>query len=388
MKINIYKYLEFILAIFIPTLLVLVPKKKNLWVFSCWSGLQYSDNSKAFYEYVTKYHKNIKTIWITKDKSLNKLLIKQGVNSFYYLSLKGIYYQVISGVVFITHNIGADLFRPIISKNTIRVNMWHGMPLKKIRFDDTFTYSKMNIRIKSSRWYMYISNERYDNILSLGCSSTSVLSNALGHTASCFIEEGFPRNDCLISDKSTDFNSVNILYMPTFRDAIGSSIDIINSLKIDLDATSKMLHQINATLTIKLHPANYPTMSLIKEVEGFDNIILSESDASALLKLTDILITDYSSVMFDFSIANASIILFCPDYSNYFSTQRESYVSQAIFMSSNNFEHWGECLNKIEEIVVNKEHSIPPWLTKYHQYKIGGSCERLYSFLSNKYNIN
>ncbi|MDB4001176.1 CDP-glycerol glycerophosphotransferase family protein [Oceanospirillaceae bacterium] len=380
--------IEAFLTVFLPSILVVIPKQKNLWIFTAWSGLKFEDNAKAMYEHIVANESGqVTPIYLVKSKVLNEKLKSKGIDSYYCYSVKGLKYQLIASKVFFTHNIGGDLYRPFIAKNTIRINMWHGMPVKKIRFDDDVTYSPFRIKLISSRLYQYISNEYYDHILSLGDSSTVILSSAFSHPKNKFIGTGFPRNDALVKYNKNE-EKIVLTYMPTFRNDIGSDLDLIRRFHIDVEQSDKLLGEYNAELIIKIHPANRITLESLKTINVCKNIKLENDDASDILTKANGIITDYSSVMYDASSSLKSVYLFCPDYEEYFSEQRDSYIDKNIFMSELFFTRWDECLKEVLylESSAGNESNIPSWLLNYHKYDRGVSCHNLYQFIYNKYN--
>ena len=70
----VIKYLKIILktahAVVYYFLTLIMPKDNSLWVFGCWKGRNYSDNSRSLFEYVNTYHKNIKAVWIAKNSDV------------------------------------------------------------------------------------------------------------------------------------------------------------------------------------------------------------------------------------------------------------------------------------------------------------------------------
>ena len=54
----------------LPFFSLLIPKKKNLWIFGAWQGKQYSDNSKFMFEYVSMNHPEIEAVWITRSNDV------------------------------------------------------------------------------------------------------------------------------------------------------------------------------------------------------------------------------------------------------------------------------------------------------------------------------
>ncbi len=121
----------------------IIPKNKKIWVFGAWFGMKYADNSKYLYKYVTANHKEIIAVWVCKDKRLVNELRNSHINAYYYCSLLGIWYQCRAGFIFVTHAIYSDLNTYCISPLTKRIQLWHGIPLKKIGYDDPDSYTQV-----------------------------------------------------------------------------------------------------------------------------------------------------------------------------------------------------------------------------------------------------
>jgi|SaaInlStandDraft_1057018.scaffolds.fasta_scaffold01690_4 CDP-glycerol glycerophosphotransferase (TagB/SpsB family) len=379
---NLLRIIENILTIIVPTLLVLIPKKKSLWVFSAWSGLKYSDNPKAFYEY-TSENTEINSVWITKDKKQLENLRNEGVNAFYYLSYHGIKYQAQASIIFLSHNIGAEFCRPLISRNTLRINLWHGMPLKKIRFDDLKTYSSLYIWIKSSIIYRFISNERYDYITSLGPESTKILSSAFRLPASQFIEVGFPRNDNLkIKPDKTPNSEMTVLYMPTFRGGVGTVFNLFEKSHFNFDKVENILNTHKIRLVLKIHPANILSDANFSRISASNRIVFSDIESVDLLNQCDALITDYSSVIFDFVLTKKNIVFFPYDQKEYFNQDRGTYFNYNDISSGCSATTMDECIELLMR--KNTKYYNNEFLYNFHKYKEGSASERLFNFLQVK----
>ena len=92
--IKVFFYLAKCCMVFLSSI---VPKNQKIWVFGAWNGNSFSDNPKYLYLYVNQCCKeNVLPIWITKDRTLAENLSTQGINSYYYKSILGIYYQLIA----------------------------------------------------------------------------------------------------------------------------------------------------------------------------------------------------------------------------------------------------------------------------------------------------
>lgn len=337
------KYWGQLLLLPIYWLSFFIPRNKNIWLFGSTFGKRYADNPRYLYQYCIKRKDliNIRPIWISSNKTIIRYLTKQGYEAYYYHSFLGIYYAL-KGKVYLYDNYSKDI-NFWQSAGAVKINMWHGIPLKKIQADNIFdTY-----RHPSSFWAKLknlprnISDEKpSDYILTTSSKLKPIFSSAF--RTKNVITCGYPRNDYLISNEIENlilpieqkemamvekfcslFGQCNckvVFYMPTFRDSEIKFFDVM-----DLDKFQEFLAQQHMLFCIKLHPKS----KLQKQFDrlAYKNILVLNvaSDPYILLKKTDVLVTDYSSIYFDFLLLNRPIIFFSYDLDDYLTLSREMY---------------------------------------------------------------
>ncbi|WP_105253997.1 CDP-glycerol glycerophosphotransferase family protein [Pseudoalteromonas sp. T1lg75] len=363
-----------IMSFFIPFITIFIPKNKKKWVFSSWGGSRLADSPKAFQEWIVNNSKDVRCIWIVKNKSL----VCQEKGVFYYKSIWGLWHQATAKIVFVTHSINSDLYRPVIAHNTLRVQMWHGAALKKIGFDDT-VFNKHNA-VSRTRIYRYLSNEYYSIILSLGPLCSKDFQSAFGVDDSRLLEVGFPRNDIMLKEpkKHDDL----IIYLPTFRGKPGESIDILQDAAFDLVSLDEKLAKAGLTLIVRLHPVN----KLPDYYTNTTNIIFdNDVELYDLLARARALITDYSSVMFDFAATGKPILFLAHDLSEYLNNDREMYFDYHELGAEHIFGSWNEIASEFESLGAHKDNAF---LKSYHATYHKSSSRSLYEYLANKIRIN
>ena len=172
-----------LLSVITSLLFVLVPKDRHLWIFSSWDGKKATDNPAYFFDYCHEFS-NKKLVWILKSKSEVKNLKAKGIDVYYTYSPLGIYYQLRASCCFFTHAIFSDFETCFIARNTKRCQMWHGIPMKKIGFDD----KRVSFRMKffhGTRWNKYFFNEYYTYVLTCGELYTDIYSKAYQLNRNC-----------------------------------------------------------------------------------------------------------------------------------------------------------------------------------------------------------
>lgn len=188
------------------------------------------------------------------------------------------------------------------------LQMWHGVPLKRLGKLTTVSYDYL------------VSTSDFVNETTLG----KVI------TAKEYKNFGYPRNDLLLKNEHDDYDLLFcdrsmydfakqsfesdhtiILYMPTHRESSKAS-----KIPLDFARLNAFLQNINATIILKLH---HFVQELYQNEETYSNILFhsTQGDVYPLLKYADILITDYSSVYFDFLLLDRPIIFFDYDKEEY-----------------------------------------------------------------------
>ena len=114
----------------------LIPRRKDIWVFGNVEKSvfvdKFADSSKyLFLEINEKYKDKIIAVWITSNKNTAKELAKHGYKAYTKWSTKGLYYTLKAKYWIFTHS----YINPWLSRKSVKINLWHGIPLKKIMYD-------------------------------------------------------------------------------------------------------------------------------------------------------------------------------------------------------------------------------------------------------------
>ena len=331
----------------------IIPKRPNIWVFGAWFGNRISDNPKHFMDFINSSSdcSGVQTIWIYKDKKLATKAKNLNIKAFYHVSLKGIYYQLVAKYVFVTHSISADLNASLVGRGTIRVQMWHGVPLKKIMYDNP----------SESKWwkknliYRFITNNYYDYLLSPSPIFNDLFSQAFDMPLTKIIDTGYPRNDVFFKNEKSFTTSVitpklyRVIYMPTYRKGDRSDELLFGPKKLfNVKSIQEKLKKENISLTIRVHPANSPSVELLAMIENVDNIRFSfADDIYDEISGFDCLVTDYSSIIFDFALTGKPIIFSAFDLESYLNDERSLYYSYSSLTDNQEVRNWNELVNKV-----------------------------------------
>ena len=118
----------------------IIPKSENMWIFGAWYGNRYSDNTSYLFEYVIKEKKEITAVWLSDKREIISNLRSKGFKAFHKNSILGFYYGCRAAVTFV--NCGYSDVNMYAVGKSLKVQLWHGIPLKNIKYDDKINENK------------------------------------------------------------------------------------------------------------------------------------------------------------------------------------------------------------------------------------------------------
>lgn len=288
------------------------PVKKNRVIFNSRAGTQYSCNPKCIYEYISKDKINpFELIWVFNEPAKFKFLKNKGAKLCKRHSIRHYYYWLTARVI-ITNEYGDGEIPK--RRGQIKINTWHG---------GGGGYKNMKQAWKRRARIRY---DLEDTDIFCASSETSLkntVRNAFNHMGEYF--PGTPRNDIFFYPASDElkqlvyeFSGITVdkrllLYAPTYRSK--------NKGKLDSTINYEALHNAieekfggEWVIAVRMH-------SCIKEYElpKLDYVIdISHYlDMQDLLCICDMMITDYSSSLWDYSFTNRPCFLYCFDLDEY-----------------------------------------------------------------------
>jgi CDP-glycerol glycerophosphotransferase (TagB/SpsB family) len=395
--------LGYIISIPFYLLSFLVPRDRNIWVFGAWFGYRYADNSRHVFEYVCKNEPSIRAIWLSRDATIVKSVRRSGYESHLVNSWRGYWLSCRAGIVF-SSNGKMDLNRPAISRAK-KIQLWHGIPLKKIGLDYKVpgSFSEQRFGTIKSLFNKIVSlikhilfpftEEKWDIITSTSPIISERMAIAYGVHISKVKITGYPRNDALLEPNSRPFEILNkfkrnlgvqkfILYAPTFRSRHEDIVSLFSGLNID--EFEACLLQNNAAFLIKMHPIYINAFPMVSTSHGLSRVYwLNEEDVPELNNLLphiDILITDYSGAYIDYLLLNRPIIFTPFDLDQYLTTDFELFEDYEQATPGVKCANWGEVIQNIDSIFSGFDPYEPERLNalkKYHTYTDANSSMRV-----------
>ncbi len=363
MKNNLHRILYLLFGFIVYRLCSLIPKKKSLWIFGSWSGVSYSDNTKYFFEYINKNRQNITPVWLSRDKNIVKQISDMSYRAYNMNSLPGIWYAARSEYVFTTSAVSNVLNPLFITAKSKTFNLWHGTPLKVLgdNHDKTNSGEKKRslgnklFQLKSKLWPILFPflQSIDDYFMSPSPEALTKLSSAFpGNGKTIHFSNPYPRNDVF---KDSIIQPISrIIYMPTWRAYLGSSIDLFYDYEFDVERISKFLEANNLHLDLKLHKYSVIKADIRKDIETSKNIsILDCPDIYDVINDYDLLITDYSSIYFDYLYTQKPIIFSPFDIESYQNTDHKFYYPYDTVTPGPKAMNWNDVVICIKEFISN-----------------------------------
>ncbi len=304
-------------------LLGVLPKDKNLVVFESFLGRQYSCNPRAIYEYLRENYPEYRLIW-SVDKRYVRTFDEKGIQYIKRLSIKWLFTVPRAKYWVINSRMPQWIKKP---KNTIYLQTWHGTPLKKLGTDIEEVHMPETTTEKYREGFLRES-QKWDYLISPNPYSTKIFSRAFHVDRSRILETGYPRNDELIVSNSEENIQVIknklgiphgkkvILYAPTWRDdEYFAKGQYKFSLHMNLSLLQDTLKD-EYVIVLRLHYL----ISNRLDVSKYKDFVFDHSsygDIRDLYLISDLLITDYSSVFFDYLCLKRPIIFYTYDIDSY-----------------------------------------------------------------------
>lgn len=336
------------------------------------TGTKYYPVDNPYYVY--KYLKSCKTDYklifiVAKDADVSSL--DKG-DYVYVRSLKSFYHLATYKYLFTCQSLGSILKK---RKNQIYIQLWHSISLKKMGLDvsnpDNLTRLEHTLD-----WDYVVSSSEFES---------RVLKSSSGYTCKTKLL-GNPRTDALFANfdipgiKSklgiVDDKKI-VLYAPTFRDWE------LHKDKISIDLPNNITD--NYTVLIRLHPL------IAQKIDKYiftDNIInvCDYNNLNELLAISDILITDYSSICFDYSLLHKPTIFYAYDYKEYSKLRGGLYLDykkDLIGPVAFSKDELNQFFENIDEVLKKFEGATEGFNQKYSTMNDGKVCQRIIHELQN-----
>ncbi|MFR9757880.1 CDP-glycerol glycerophosphotransferase family protein [Streptomyces sp. TR06-5] len=285
-------------------------------LYESFDGRQYSDSPRAVHEELLRRGTDVEHLWAVRDGQAH---VPPGAEPVVMGSAR--WHEALARSRWLVGNTHFPRWLARREGQTV-VQTWHGTPLKRIGLDlaDTAFSSRSylsGLPARAAEWSVLVSPNRF---------STPILRRAFGYEGEV-LECGYPRNDVLYAtDREKRAEEVRrslgvpegrrvVLYAPTWRD--DDRYDRSNcrfDLRLDLAAARAALGDDHVLLVRK----HYLVADSVPGTgDGFVRDVSAHPDVAELLLIADVLVTDYSSLMFDFAHTGRPMLFHTYDLEHY-----------------------------------------------------------------------
>ena len=315
----------------------LFPVNDKLMIFISFHGKGYSDNPRAIYEQIQKdpRFEGYRFIWFIKHHKKKDIVIP-GAEIKEYFSFPYFYYMSKAKYWIINCKMPMYMRK---KNNQFYLQTWHGTPLKRLAHDidvsaDT-TFYRSGISFEKMCLSYDVDVARYNYMISPNAFCTKVFQSAFGINRERLIETGYPRNDFISNATKEEIDTLKdrfhlpkdkkiVLYAPTWRDNSYVMEGYTFELKADFHKWKEILGE-DFVVVFKPHYLIINKYENDASLNGFLYSIPAEAEINELYVLSDILITDYSSVFYDYAILKRPIYFYMYDLEQYASDLRGFY---------------------------------------------------------------
>lgn len=319
------------------------PVKENVILFETFMAKNYSDSPKYIYEYIAQNHPEYECVWAINDGAK----IPYGAKTVKRFSFQYAYYLAVSK--YLVFNVRPPLWYRK-REEQVFLETWHGTPLKRLVFDQ----EEVTSASPKYKQQFYRQRKDWDFLVSANPFSTKTFRSCFLYEGE-MLEYGYPRNDILYWPNKDEIAQQlkeklgipkakkTILYAPTWRDDqhYGSG-----QYKFELALDLKLMKErLQDDYVVLLRTHHYISDHI--DVSGLGDFVINLSsydDISEIYLISDICITDYSSVFFDYANLKRPILFYTYDFDKYKNQLRGFYIDM-------NMEVPGPLLYTSEQVV-------------------------------------
>ena len=350
--------------------------------FESFFGKSYAGNPKYLYEAMLNMgmDEEYTFVWAYSgdDKDVipgNPIIVDRFESGDYYKYLALSKYWV-NNIIFPIHT-----KRP----GNVYLQTWHGTPLKKLGFDITIPGPEVDGRAN-----FYKESRNWDYLLSSNSYSTKIFKRAFKYHKDV-LEYGYPINDIFFKD-NTDFvrnlksklgideNKKVILYAPTWKDdEKNESWEHYFNLEIDLERLYEEFSD-DYVIILKMHHLVSENLKLDDKFKDFAIDLSGYDDIQELYVLADMLITDYSSVFFDYAHSKRPILFFVPDLNHYVENVRGLYLNMEKELPGpliKNNDELIEAIRNIDDVLIEYNDKYDEFYERFCILCKGNSAEKI-----------
>lgn len=321
-----------------------LPVDPHVILFESFLGRNFSDNPKYVFLYLQKHYQNaFKFVWVADKEHLKQIKhdLKDFPNTIVVRRWGYTHMRYLATAKYFVYNMRQP--RWFVKRPGMRfIQTWHGTPLKQLVYDikyigGTSLHEPLNYTLAYKRIF-YHQSRQWDHLVTDNPFSYNAFKSAFRYPQAKMLKSGYPRNDILSAPNKAalakriktklgiPLDKKVILYAPTWRDNDFSGHGEYNfELTLDIN---KLKQHFGKDYVLILRTHYFVTSHL--NTAQYGDFVYDEStydDISELYLISDVLITDYSSVFFDYANLKRPILFFVYDYDEYVTDLHGFYLN-------------------------------------------------------------
>lgn len=331
------------------------------WVFSSVHNRTFNYNSSYLFLYVKEHCPEIHPYYVMNDdKKREELGEKYGKEYFLDGKTMAGIRKILSCKVWFTST-APPLYGVGFRKKYVILNLWHGIPLKKIGME------QKNLSWFTRKYYKYFFADNYEGVVTTSSHLVHIMSRSFLVEPERIKVWGQPRNDVLFEEGEKKLEDIFaeelpvyekiVLYAPTFRDH--ESTQLFPFQDMDRERLCQWLEEKKIFLCIRLHLYDQTGYQWIQELDRTGSRIrfLNEDrtvDIMEALKEFDLLITDYSSIYMDYLLTGKPVLFLPYDQEEYLKERGMNFPYDQVTPGPKP-KTFQEFLNSMEDLLYNHD---------------------------------
>lgn len=386
-----------------------VPRVPGRWVFGCGIGL--GEGALALFLHARAADPHLRLTWLARDAAEAAAAAALGIRAVPRSGPRGLWATLRAQVVVVTHGFGdANRFGV---RGAFLVQLWHGIPLKLIHLDSPETLRTGILPGGLLRGMLRRMYSHASAAIRLMPAASQLAANrlrsAFGLPGDRVVVTGDPRDDVLCQGTAAERAAVaratlsgllplaefsgarTLLYAPTWRD--GDRDPGVPSAA-QWQRVAGFLAATDSVLLVRPHPLGVG--EYLAGTAAHARILLLTArqlaDVTPVLPAIDVLVTDYSSIAYDFALTDGMIVFLAPDLARY-SASRGLYQPYPEFSGGTEVDSWDGVLDLLAgsdadpEIAAKLRRHTERLRDQHHTFLDGRNTERVYHEIRNRLKI-
>ncbi|THF80793.1 CDP-glycerol glycerophosphotransferase family protein [Cohnella fermenti] len=354
------------------------PRSKRQVIIGGWHGLRFADNSRYLFIMINQYKHEFgikKITWITQSNEVYAFLKSNKFN----VRLKDSWGTVWASLRAKYHIIDQQRhdINPLYSAGAVRLQLWHGIPIKKLNGKSYLGSADPDIGL----WNDF-------SLLASSAKVADILSQEMEVPKSLITISEVPRNQVLtlkslldvsLPDETRCIELINdykakgkkiIGYFPTFREKSRVKMDILDSPTFHAFLRSRnLIMVVKEHFNSKISHTNSKTDDVVR--------LPKQVDLYPFLSLFDLVVTDYSSIAFDFLIYQKPLLFYPYDYEEYRDHERGFAMDYDQYTPGIKVFNEEQLMNAIHEVLINGVDEYKDWRLRLREELFESNSEKL-----------